>query len=238
MLHMDHTQASRRIGRAAALALVFFGVMYAIITILGLLSLKSPQEPIPDPFFFLMEVLIVVTAPLYVAVMVAVYAFAERSLKVYGLMALTFMIVCAAITTSVHFVILTIGRQAAFTGLSWMPLFLSFTWPSVVYALDILAWDWFYGLSLLFAALVFKGDRLQTAVRILMMVSGVLSIAGLIFLPFGNIQLRSIGIFGYAGLGPVVYLLLAIVLGRAEARPGEATTGLDSQSGYVKSLKD
>lgn len=193
---------------------------------MGLASLKSPQEPIQDPFFFLMEVLIVVTAPLYVAVMVAVHAYAERSVKAYSRLSLVFMIVCAAITTSVHFVLLTVSRQVAFTSLSWMSLFLSFKWPSVVYALDILAWDWFYGLSMLFAALVFKGGRLQTAVRIVMAVSGVLSLAGLIFLPFGDIQLRMIGILGYAGLGPVVYLLLAIVLGRAESHSHEAARSL------------
>jgi membrane protein implicated in regulation of membrane protease activity len=101
----------------------------------------------------------------------------------------------------------------------------------VVYTLDILAWDWFYGLSMLFAALVFKGGRLQTAVRIAMAVSGVLSIAGLIFLPFGNIQLRIIGILGYAGLSPVVFLLLAKVLGRAESRSQEAARSLGPELG-------
>jgi hypothetical protein len=227
----DHTHTSRQIGRAAALALVFFGVAYAVITTVGLVSLKSPQEPIPDPFNFLMEVLIVVMAPLYVAVMVAVHAFAERSVKAYSLMALACMIACAAITSSVHFVMLTVSRQVAFTSVSWMPLFLSWKWPSVIYAVDILAWDWFYGLSLLFAALVFKGGRLQTAVRLVMALSGVLSLAGLIFLPFGNIQLRMIGIFGYAGLGPVVYLLVALVLGRAEARSQEAARSLGPEFG-------
>ena len=108
------------------MALFFFGVAYAIITMLGLVSLKSPQQPIPDPFNFLMELLIVVMAPLYVAVMVAVHATASRSVKVYSLMALALMIVCTAITTSVHFVVLTVGRQVAFTSVSWMPLFLSF----------------------------------------------------------------------------------------------------------------
>jgi hypothetical protein len=133
------------------------------------------------------------------------------------------MIVCVAITTSVHFVLLTVSRQVAFTSITWMPLFLSFKWPSVVYALDILAWDWFYGLSMLFAALVFKRGRLQRTLRIIMVLSGLLSLAGLIFLPFGNIQLRSlIGIPGYAGLGPVVYLLVALVLGRAGAPSQEA----------------
>jgi hypothetical protein len=231
MHHMDQTPASRRIGKAAALALVFFGVAYVVITALGLVSLKSPQEPIPDPYFFLMELLIVVTAPLYVVVMVAVHASASRSVKVYSVMALAFMIVCAVITTSVHFVVLTVGRQVAFTSVSWMPLFLSFKWPSVVYALDILAWDWFYGLSLLFAAAVFKGGRLQRALRITLALSGILSLAGLIFLPFGDIQLRTIGIFGYAGLGPVVYLLLALVLGQAKAPSQEALPSLGPELG-------
>jgi hypothetical protein len=230
-MNMDHTQASRQIGRAAALALVFFGVAYVVITTVGLVSLKSPQEPIPDPFNFLMEVLIVVTAPLYVAVMVAVHAYAARDVKAYSLMALAFMIVCAAITSSVHFVMLTVSRQVEFTSVSWMPLFLSWKWPSVIYAVDIVAWDWFYGLSLLFAALVFKGGKLETAVRIALAVSGVLSLAGLLFLPFGNIQLRMIGILGYAGLAPVVYVLLAIVLGRAESRSQEAARSLGPEVG-------
>jgi hypothetical protein len=127
--------------------------------------------------------------------------------------------------------LLVVVRQVAFTSVSWIPLFLSFQWPSVAYVLDILAWDWFYGLSMLFAALVFKGGRLETAVRIALAASGVLSIAGLIFLPFGNIQLRAIGIFGYAGLGPAVFFFLAKVLGRAEAHSQEAARSLDPELG-------
>lgn len=135
-----------------------------------------------------MEVLIVVTAPLYVAVMVAVHAYAARDVKAYSLTALVFMIVCAGITSSVHFVMLTVGRQVEFTSVSWMPLFLSFKWPSVVYALDILAWDWFYGLSMLFAAPVFKGGKLETAVLAEVLVSASLII--LSPFPIGCIRSR------------------------------------------------
>ncbi len=90
----------------------------------------------------------------------------------------------------------------------------SFTWPSVTYALDILAWDLFFGLSMLFAAPVFSGDRLRASIRILMIVSGVLALAGISGVVVGNIQLRMIGVVGYAGLFPVVALLLAILFSR------------------------
>jgi hypothetical protein len=202
-MNMHHTQASRQIGRVAALALFFIGVTYAITLVAGFVSLKSPQVPILDTYFSLMEVLIFISAPLLVALMVAVHAYAARDDKVYSLTALAFMILSAGLTASIHFVVLVASRQVEFRSLSWLPLFLAFKWPSLVYILDILAWDVFYGLSMLFAASVFKGGRLQTAVRITMAVSGVFSIAGLIFLPFGDIQLRMIGIVGYAGLGPV-----------------------------------
>jgi cytochrome bd-type quinol oxidase subunit 2 len=130
---MDSTQASRKIGRVAAQALFFCGVAYAIVTVIGVISLKSPQEPIHDPFFSLMEILIIITAPLLVVLMVAVHAYAARDDKVYSLTALAFMIVSAGITSSIHFVVLVASRQVAFRSLSWLPLFLSFQWPSVVY---------------------------------------------------------------------------------------------------------
>ncbi len=117
-----------------------------------------------------------------------------------------------------HFVILTVGRQAAFSGLAWMPLFLSFKWPSVSYALDILAWDVFFTLSVLFAAPVFSGNRLVTSIRVLLVASGALALSGLSAVIFGDIRLRNIAIVGYAGVFPVAALLLAILFHRTTPR--------------------
>ena len=117
------------------------------------------------------------------------------------------------ITSSVHFVILTVSRQLEANSVSWL---LSFKWPSVAYTLDILAWDWFFALSMLFAAPVFGVGRLEQTVRILMIVSGVLSLAGLIGVPLANMQIRNIGIIGYGVVAPVVFLLLGIVFGRTQ----------------------
>jgi hypothetical protein len=82
-------------------------------------------------------------APLMVVSMVAVHAYASQEVKTYSFTALVFMILAADISSSVHFVILTVSHQIEATGLPWVPLFLSWKWPSVAYTLDILAWDRF-----------------------------------------------------------------------------------------------
>ncbi|MBA3921237.1 MAG: hypothetical protein H0X31_05815 [Nostocaceae cyanobacterium] len=219
MSHLGFTLQHRTVGRAAAWAVFCLGMVYAVTTVLGFRSLKSPQDPIGDPFFSIMELLIIFMAPLTIVSMVAVHAYAPPDTKVYSLTALIFTILMGGITSSVHFVILTVSHQIEVTGLTWVPLFLSFKWPSVAYTLDILAWDWFFALSMLCAAPVFRGGRLEKTVQMLMIVSGVLSLAGLIGVPLANMQVRNIGIIGYGVVAPVVFLLLGIVFGRTQPVP-------------------
>jgi hypothetical protein len=221
MSHEGFTSQHRAIGRAAAWAVSLFLVLYAVTTVLGFLSLRSPLDPIGDPYFSIMKLLILLIAPLMVLSMVAVHAYASPGVKAYSLSALVFMILLAGITSCVHFVSLTVSPQIEATGLTWVPMFLSFKWPSVVYALDILAWDWFFALSMLFAAPVFKGGRLETAVRVLMIISGVLSLAGLIGVALADMQVRNIGIIGYALVAIFVFLLLGIVFGRTQCVAGD-----------------
>jgi len=225
------TSQHRAIGRASAWAVFFLDLLYAVTTVLGFLSLKSPQDPIGDPFFSIMEILTILIAPLMVVCLVAVHAYAWPDVKVYSFAALCFMIILAGITSSVHFVMLTVSRQIEATGLKWIPFFLSFKWPSVVYTLDILAWDWFFALSMLFAALVFKSGRLERTVRMLMIVSGVLSLAGLLGVPLADMQIRNIGIIGYAVMAPVVFLLLGLIFGRTQPVPVNTERGGGTQSG-------
>jgi len=236
MSHEGFTAQHRTIGRAAAWAVFSLSVVYVVPLVLGILSLKSPQDPIGDPYFSIMELLIILTAPLMVVSMVAVHAYASPEVKAYSFTALAFMILLAGITCSVHFVILTVRRQIEASGLPWLPLFLSFTWPSVAYTLDILAWDFFFALSMLFAAPVFKGGRLETAVRFLMIASGVISFIGLIGVPLANMDIRfwyvvrNIGIAGYAVVAPVAFLLVGMLFGRTQHMPGETKRNLGSQS--------
>jgi hypothetical protein len=75
------------------------------------------------------------------------------------------MMASAAFTTVVHFVQLTVARHinpATFPGYARI---LDWRWPSAFYAVDIVAWDVFFGLALLFAVPAFAGRRDATLVR-------------------------------------------------------------------------
>lgn len=191
-----------RVGNYTGWAVFIIGVIYAVITLIGLLALDAPGEPISDPWFTIMECLIILIAPLMAINMVSIHYYADALYKVYSLAAVCLMFIMAAITSCIHFVVLTTGHTGMF----------AFEWPSVVYALDILAWDWFYPLSMLSAAFVFRKSRLERTIRLLMIISALLSLAGLLGIPLNNMQVRNIGIMGYAVLGPVIFLLTGILM--------------------------
>lgn len=205
---------ARKLGLVSATGTLALSVLYALTLAVGLLTLPSPDQPIGDPLFTILEILIILIAPVMVALMVAVHAWAAPETKTFSLMALVFMVLVAGLTCSIHFVILTLGRQAQFTGVPWMPLFLEFRWPSLVYALDILAWDVFFALAVFSVAPVFGRSPLATSIRVLMIVSGGLALAGLSGVITGDMQLRNIGIIGYVGVFPAAAALLAILFHR------------------------
>jgi hypothetical protein len=228
------TASARRLGIISASGTVLLSVAYAIPLTAGLLSLPTPDTPIGDPWFPMMEVLIILTMPVMVALMVVVHAWAAPETKVYSLLALVFMALLTVVTCSVHFVILTVSHQADFVGQSWLPLVLSFRWLSITYTLDVLAWDVFFALAALSVAPVFSGSRLVRSIRVLMIASGTLSLGGLSGVFLNNSSFRSIGIAGYAVVFPVAALLLAVLFYRTKAlsepddREVDARLALDS----------
>jgi hypothetical protein len=212
------TPTARSLAIFSAAATVMLLVAYALTLAVGLASLESPQQPIGDPMFTILEIMIIVMMPAMVALMVAVHAWVPTHAKTLTLTSVVFMGLLAGMTSIVHFCILTLSRQPEFSGQSWVPLVLSFNWPSVVYTLDILAWDIFFPLSMLFAAPVFGGSRLAGWIRVLMIASGVLSLAGLSGVVSGDMQLRNIGIVGYVGVFLVVATLLAVLFYRTTSK--------------------
>ncbi len=79
------------------------------------------------------------------------------------------------------------------------------------------AWDFFFALSMLFAAPAFSGNRLAAWIRFLMILSGILALAGLSGVATGSMQLRNIGIVGYLGVFWIVTALLSLLFYRTRA---------------------
>lgn len=209
---METTPSSRKLGVAAAATIVVLALAYAAILAVGLLSLDAADEPIGNPMFSFMEALIIALAPAMVVLMIAVHASSCAAAKPSSLAAVVFMSLLACVTSSVHFTILAISGSEAAAHSETLAAPAPFKWPSVAYALDILAWDFFFALSVLFAAPAFADTKV---IRGLLVLSGILSLAGLLGVPFDSMPLRNIGIMGYVGVFPLAAGLIGLLFYRA-----------------------
>jgi hypothetical protein len=208
------TPADRRIGMWSCYLVFALGLAYVPTMVAGFVAAGGLSAPIPDPYQAVMELLILLLAPTLVVAFAALYRYASPSAKTLSLSALLLVALMAGITICVHFVLLTVGRQANETTLPGFALLFSWTWPSMTYALDIAAWDFCLGLALLLVAPVFSGSRLARWVRYGAILSGVLCLAGIMGAVLGNMTYRDIGILGYGGVLPVVALLMGRLFSR------------------------
>lgn len=209
------------LGTIAGGAVAALSAAYVVVLAFGLFTLPSPAHPIQQPWFALMELLILAIAPTMVMLAVALHAWAPAERKSLVLVGVAFFCMCALVTCTVHFCVLALGRHPAFSGEPWSSLVFSFRWPSVVYALDILAWDVLFPIGTLFIAAGVRGSGLAGWARAALVFSALLAFAGLIGVPLANMQLRNIGIIGYAVLFPIAAALLAVMFHRAR-RAGAA----------------
>jgi small basic protein len=197
--------AARRFAIAVAVAVLVLQIAYGGTLAAGFMAMSTPLSPIPDPWFTLLEVQILLMMPAALGLMVAVHAIAPLEKRVFSAMAVVFMALLAGTTMGVHFLILVLHRQMEFAGQDWYDTVFAFHWPSVAYVLDILGWDVFFALSMLFGAAVFPR---RSPVRWAMVTSGLLSFGGLAGVVTGEMGLRNIGIVGYLGVFAVVAALL------------------------------
>ena len=205
--------SGNRLGRWSAVAMFLIGLAYFVTLTIGV-AMHGLTEPIVDPVLAVMEVLTLMSALLIVVVIAAIHNYASVNRKVYGLIALAFTIAFAAMTSAVHFVELTAVRQRGSGGI---------VWPSPEYAVELLAWNLFLGLALLFAAQVFDDGGPERGVRRGLLISGVLCVAGIVGPAVGNMRLQLVGILGYAVALPVVCFMLARLFRNDRGHRSDAT---------------
>jgi hypothetical protein len=216
------TAQARALGIAAAWIAFVVNEIYAVVSGLAYASQGAAVES--GPFLSIMALLVVVMGPFLVLSMVAVHAYASPNNKPYSLASLAFMIACVAVTSCINFLLLLVSSQPNLFSESWRALFLPCKWPAPAFVLDNFVWDWFFGISMLLAAPIFGGNTLKRALRLVMILSGALCLAGLVWLAVSPSQAIVIGILGWGAAGPIVFLLLAKMFGRVQADTRETPT--------------
>jgi hypothetical protein len=228
------TVTDRNLGRWACY--VFFALSLAYVPAMGagFVANGNLSAPIRDPYLAVMELLILPLAVTLVVVLAAVHSYARPSGKTFSLAALALGTLAAGITICVHLVLLTVGREASEATLPGYDLLLSWTWPSVIYALDIASWDLCLGSALVLAGLAFSGPGLPTVVRRGLLLSGTLCLAGLLGAALGNMDVRNVGIVGYALVLPVVLLFMARLFSVTPRRPVTPPLGAPADRGHLQ----
>jgi divalent metal cation (Fe/Co/Zn/Cd) transporter len=157
----EWTQTDWRIGMWSATGAATIGVIFVLVGLIGVVARPPSPEPLHqvDPYLAILETLMISFAILLVIMMAAVYASAPPERKTFSLAALAFIICFSVTTCGVHFVSLTVGRHIDSRDVPLLSHQLSTAeWPTLAMSLDLLAWDFFWGLALLFAARVFASE--------------------------------------------------------------------------------
>ena len=172
---------ARRFGIAAAWMAFIVVEVYAIVSGLAFASQGRPVES--GPYLSIMALLVVVMGPFLVLSMVAVHAYASPMRKTYALAALAFMIACVAITSCVNFMLLFVSSQ---------PELFSESWRAAVPPVQVAGSRIHLGQLRLGLVLrdidasggtgLRRGRTLRNALRAVMILSGALCLAGLVWL--------------------------------------------------------
>ena len=133
------------------------------------------------------------------------------SKTIFAELGMVFMVLLAAASSLNWYTQLTLVPKIAQSGdMQTLALLDIHNVDSVMYAVEHLAWGLFYGLAAIFMGLAIEGGRVETWIRWLLIVGGVMSI---LFIPgqlIGNQILIDLGYYAAGVLLPITTILLFI----------------------------
>jgi hypothetical protein len=165
----------RRIGFWSGIVLVAMGLAY--LGLIAALMLSGSGFPPVEPFQTMFNILILFTAAWMVLFWSILHLAVPADRKIFSQASLALIVVFAGLTSINRYVGLTVVRQSISSGntngLQW---FLPYGWPSVMLALEYLAWGFFFGLACLCLAPAFITGGLEHAIFWTLIATGILSL--------------------------------------------------------------
>ncbi len=155
--------------------MVILGLAYLGLLV-SMVASGSGYPPV-EPFQTSVNILVLITAAWMVFFWSILNHITPGDRKLFSQASLAMIVIFAALTSINRYVALTVVKQSLAAGntngLQW---FLPYGWPSVMLALEILAWGFFFGLACLLLAPVFSKGRLERSISWILIVTGILSL--------------------------------------------------------------
>jgi hypothetical protein len=165
----------------------------------------------------------ILSAPAILVVFAVIAELSPKEKRVLGTVGLSFAILFVAMVTINRFVQFTVVRQSspAEQG-SDLARFLPYSAGSVMFALEILGWEFFLSLACLFVAPLFSGPRLHCGIRWLFVLYGLFALIGVV----GFVTATPLTALGFVAFGPVL-LALSVSLSILFRRGETPSVGID-----------
>lgn len=192
---MDKTKI-HKLALINTLILICVALIYLVLIIVGIITSNPSTGYFQDNVKYFMEITTMGSSIVLLVFTVLIFYSFETETNICGFLSILFMSIVVILTCSVHFIGITVSSSLINSNKSFEPL-LSLNWPSALFSLDILAWDLFFGISFICLGISLNKYSKQGVTGLLSILSGLLSILGLIALPMNNMNIRYIGIFGY-----------------------------------------
>lgn len=169
----------------------------------------SGAIPPAEPYLSIISAVSLASAPALIFLWVILHNSVPPMQKVFTQTSLALMVIFATLTSINRYVAMTVVPQSMklgiTDGLNW---FMPYGWPSIMAAIEVLAWGFFLGLAFLFLAPVFRTGRLELAIFWTLIGSGIFSLIAVLGQVLNSVVLNMLGIIAW---GPGLIVLFALL---------------------------
>ena len=170
----------------------------------------SGTIPPAEPYISIVSIVSLASVPIFIFLWAILHCVSSPEKKVFTQTSLALIVIFATLTSINRYVAMTVVRQSIemgiTDGLNW---FMPYGWPSIMAAMEVLAWGFFLGLAFLFLAPVFRKRKLEIAIFWTLVISGIFSLIAVLGQIMNSVVLNMLGIIAWGPGLIILFVLLA-----------------------------
>lgn len=186
------------------------GVVLALIYLAVVAGMfMSGTIPPAEPYLSMISVVSMASIPAMIFLWVILHNSVVPAKRIFTQASLAFMVIFGTLTSINRYVAMTVVPQSMKLGITdGLDWFMPYGWPSIMAAIEVLAWGFFLGLAFLFLAPVFRTGRFELAIFWTLIGSGIFSLIAVLGQIMNSVVLNMLGIIAW---GPGLILLFALL---------------------------